>query len=156
MQRIIKKYANRRLYDTKTSRYITLEELKDLIIAGQAIKVLDAKSDKDLTREVLMQLVADQEALGAPILNETILTSLIQFYGHPMQKLASQYLQMALEQLITQRSQLGEQLQNMMQSPADMMSGMVQQNLDWMNRMQASFLGTLNPAQDRKEDTTDE
>ena len=94
--RLIRKYANRRLYDTETSRYITLEDLKELIISGEDIQVREAKSDADLTREVLLQLVAEQEHLGVPILNETILTALIRFYGNPMQGMASRYLELAL------------------------------------------------------------
>jgi len=117
MRRIIKKYANRRLYDTHESRYITLEELKNLIVSGQETQIVDAKTKKDISREVLLQLVAEQESAGTPILNESILTSMIQFYGHPMQKMASQYLELALEQLQTQRSQLSEQMQKVMQSP---------------------------------------
>ena len=156
MKRIIKKYPNRRLYDTENSCYMTLEQLKDLIIAGQAIKVVDAKSNKDLTREVLMQLVVEQESLGTPILNETILTSLIQFYDHPMQKMASKYLEMALDQLVNQRSQLSEQIQKMMKSPAELMSGVVKQNLDWITQMQETFLGVVDPEKTGKKKTSDD
>jgi polyhydroxyalkanoate synthesis repressor PhaR len=99
MPRIIKKYANRRLYDTNISQYITLDDLKQLIVAGIAVQVIDAKSKQDISREVLLQLVSEQESLGQPILNETILTALIRFYGHPMQKLVSRYLEMALDLL---------------------------------------------------------
>jgi polyhydroxyalkanoate synthesis repressor PhaR len=145
MQRIIKKYANRRLYDTHESRYMTLEELKKLIISGQPVQIIDAKSKKDISREVLLQLVAEQESVGTPILNESILTSMIQFYGHPMQKMASQYLELALEQLQTQRSQLSEQMQNIMQSPVDLAKDLTRQNLEWMNSLQQTFLGAMKP-----------
>jgi len=145
MQRIIKKYANRRLYDTHESRYITLEELKNLIVSGQAIQVVDAKSKKDISREVLLQLVAEQESVGTPILNESILTSMIQFYGHPMQKMASQYLELALQQLQTQRSQLNEQMQQVMQTPVDLVKDITRQNLDLMTSLQEIFLGAMKP-----------
>ena len=145
MQRIIKKYANRRLYDTHESRYITLDELKTLIISGHLVQIIDAKSKKDISREVLLQLVAEQESVGTPILNEAILTSLIQFYGHPLQKLASQYLELALEQLQNQRGQLSEQMKNIMQSPVDLVKEMSRQNLEWMNTLQKTFLAAVKP-----------
>jgi polyhydroxyalkanoate synthesis repressor PhaR len=150
MPRIIKKYANRRLYDTHESSYITLEELKKLIVAGHAVQIVDAKSKRDISREVLLQLVAEQESTGTPILNETILTSMIQFYGHPMQKLASQYLEIALERLQTQRGQLSEQMQTIMQSPVDLVKDMAKQNLEWMNTLQQTFLGAIKPTNKAK------
>jgi polyhydroxyalkanoate synthesis repressor PhaR len=143
MQRIIKKYANRRLYDTHESRYITLEELKNLIVSGQAVQVVDAKSKKDISREVFLQLVAEQESVGTPILNEAILTSMIQYYGHPMQKMASQYLELALQQLQTQRSQLSEQMQQVMQTPVDLVKDITKQNLEWMSTLQETFLDAM-------------
>jgi polyhydroxyalkanoate synthesis repressor PhaR len=145
MPRIIKKYANRRLYDTHESRYITLEELKKLIVDGQIVQIIDAKSNKDISREVLLQLVAEQESAGTPILNETILTSMIQFYGHPMQNMASQYLEIALDRLQTQRGQLSEQMQTIMQSPAELVKDMARQNLEWMDALQQTFLGAIKP-----------
>lgn len=148
MPRLIRKYANRRLYDTETSHYITLDDLKELIISGEEIQVLEAKSNTDLTREVLLQLIAEQEHLGVPILNEGILTSLIRFYGHPMQGLASRYLELALEQLQDQRHQLTKQMQKMMRNPAGLLGDLTQQNLEWMNQLRKTFLQSMTP--DRK------
>ena len=145
MRRIIKKYANRRLYDTHESCYITLEELKNLIVSGQDIQIVDAKTNKGISREVLLQLVAEQESAGTPILNESILISMIQFYGHPMQKMVSQYLELALAQLQTQRSQLSEQMQKVMQSPTDLVKDITRQNLEWMSTLQETFLGAMKP-----------
>jgi len=141
--RIIRKYANRRLYDTETSRYITLEDLKELIISGEDIQVREAKSDADITREVLLQLVAEQEHLGVPILNETILTALIRFYGNPMQGMASRYLELALEQAQDQRLQLAKQMQKALRKPVDILGNLAQQNLDWVGRLQETFLQTM-------------
>ena len=150
MIRLVKKYANRRLYDVETSQYITLEDLKKLIIDGENIEVQDAKTKSNITREVLLQLVAEQEHSGQPILNEAVLKSMIQFYGHPMQKLASQYLEMSLNQLQGQRVRLREQMKTVMQSPADMLSAMTHQNVDWMKQLQDQFLNTLNPGKPSK------
>ncbi len=139
MTRIIKKYANRRLYDTETSGYITLDDLKELIVSGITIEVQDAKTRKDISREVLLQLVAEQESLGRPILNEEILTALIRFYDHPMQKLASKYLETALGQLQNQRAQLSEQMQVLMESPVDLVGQLARQNTEWLIQLQKSF-----------------
>ena len=155
MVRLIKKYANRRLYDVETSQYITLEDLKKLIIDGENIEVQDAKTKSNITREVLLQLVAEQEHSGEPILNEAVLKSMIQFYGHPMQKLASQYLEMSLRQLQGQRVRLREQMKNVMQSPADMLTAMTQQNVDWMKQLQDQFLNTLSPRDSSKTSTSE-
>ena len=151
MARIIKKYANRRLYDTGSSSYITLDDLKELIASGVQIEVLDAKTKKDISREVLLQLVAEQESLGRPILSETILTSLIRFYDHPMQKLASNYLETALGQLQDQRVQLGEKMAELMESPVGLVSELTQQNMEWLAQMQQSFLSALKPQKPGKE-----
>jgi len=145
MTRIIKKYANRRLYDTEDSQYITLSDLKAMIARGAQVRVVDAKSKEDISREVLLQLVAEQEALGRPILNETILTALIRFYDHPMQKMATRYLEATLGQLQEQQAQLLEQMRSMLESPADLAARLARQNLEWMSRLQQDFLAALQP-----------
>lgn len=145
MARIIRKYANRRLYDTDTSQYITLSDLKGLIVRGERVRVVDAKSKQDISREVLLQLVAEQEALGHPILNESILTALIRFYDHPMQKIATRYLEVALGQLQEQQGQLLEQMRKLLESPVDLASRLARQNLECMSRLQQDFLAALQP-----------
>jgi len=155
MARIIRKYANRRLYDTESSCYITLDDLKELIVSGISIEVQEAKTRKDISREVLLQLVAEQESLGRPILNEAILTSLIRFYDHPMQKLASKYLEAALGQLQNQRARLSEQLQGLMDSPAEMVSQLTRQNLEWMTSLQKTFQSAMSPAKPDPQDEPD-
>jgi len=145
MPRIIKKYANRRLYDTGDSCYITLDDLKKLIVSGVQVKVLDAKSQEDISREVLLQLVADQESLGRPILNEAILTSLIRFYDHPMQKLASTYLETALGQLQEQQAQLIDKMQSLVKSPVELVGELGRQNAEWLSQLQQTFLSAISP-----------
>jgi polyhydroxyalkanoate synthesis repressor PhaR len=146
MVRSIKKYANRRLYDTQSSCYITLDDLKELIVSGVSIEVQEAKTQKDISREVLLQLVAEQESLGRPILNEAILIALIRFYDHPMQKLASNYLETALGLLQDQRAQLSEQMQGLMESPADLVSQLTRQNLEWLTSLQKTLMSAMSPA----------
>ena len=79
--RIIKKYPNRRLYDTEISSYITIEDVRQLILDGEDFEVRDAKSGDDLTRSVLLQIIADQEQDGEPMLSTQLLSQLIRFYG---------------------------------------------------------------------------
>jgi polyhydroxyalkanoate synthesis repressor PhaR len=141
--RIIKKYANRRLYDTASSEYITLADLKSRIVSGERVRIIDAKSREDISREVLLQLVAEQESIGQPILNEAILTGLIRFYDHPLQKMATGYLEAALGQLQDQQRQLLEQMRTLLESPADMASRLARQNLDWLSEMRDYFLAGL-------------
>jgi polyhydroxyalkanoate synthesis repressor PhaR len=144
LARTIKKYANRRLYDTSTSQYITLSDLKSLIVAGVSVQIVDAKSGQDISREVLLQLVAEQESLGQPILSETILTTLIRFYGHPLQQIATRYLEASLGLLQNRQQQLLEQMRGLLESPADLAARLARQNLEWLTQMQTSFLDALS------------
>ena len=90
-ERLIRKYSNRRLYDTAASRHVTLDDLRQLIVAGERIKVVDDKSGEDLTRAVLLQIIAEQEQFGMPVLGSELLEMIIRFYGGPMQALLSRY-----------------------------------------------------------------
>ena len=85
VQRVIKKYPNRRLYDTETSTYITLTEVKQLVIRNAQFVVRDAKTGDDLTRSILLQIILEEEAGGAPMFTEQVLANIIRFYGQAMQ-----------------------------------------------------------------------
>ena len=84
-QRVIKKYPNRRLYDTDTSTYITLTEVKQLVMDSESFVVRDAKSGEDLTRSILLQIILEEEANGSPMFTPEVLGNVIRFYGHTMQ-----------------------------------------------------------------------
>ena len=86
-QRVIKKYPNRRLYDTDTSSYITLAEIKQLVMENEPCMVVDAKTGEDLTRSILMQIILEEEANGSPMFTAPVLANIIRFYGHGMQGL---------------------------------------------------------------------
>jgi polyhydroxyalkanoate synthesis repressor PhaR len=92
-QRVIKKYPNRRLYDTDTSSYITLAEVKQLVMEGLPFVVRDAKTNDDLTRSILLQIILEEEAGGAPMFSEAALANIIRFYGHAMQGFMGSYLE---------------------------------------------------------------
>jgi polyhydroxyalkanoate synthesis repressor PhaR len=91
--RLIKKYPNRRLYDTKTSAYITLSDVKDLVLSLVEFKVVDAKSGEDLTRSILLQIIIEEESGGVPLFSTDLLSQMIRFYGHAMQGMLGKYLE---------------------------------------------------------------
>ncbi len=101
--RIIKKYANRRLYDTGSSQSITLQDVRDLIGAGHHVQVVEAKSGRDVTRSVLLQIVADQELLGRPVLSNEFLESMIRVNSNPMRDLTRGYLERVMTHLESQQ-----------------------------------------------------
>ena len=108
--RVIKKYPNRRLYDTDTSSYITLAEVKILVMDNEPFVVRDAKTNDDLTRSILLQIILEEETAGVPIFTEQVLANLIRFYGHAMQDFMGAYLEknvqifMDLQQKMTQQT----------------------------------------------------
>ena len=91
--RLIKKYPNRRLYDTKTSSYITLFDVKRFVLSAQNFKVIDAKNGDDLTRSILLQILIDEESTGVPLFSTELLTQMIRFYAHSMQGMLGTYLE---------------------------------------------------------------
>jgi polyhydroxyalkanoate synthesis repressor PhaR len=105
---IIKKYANRRLYDTESSSYITLEKLAQMIRQKREFKVVDAKTNEDITRSVLAQIIMEEEARGTNMLPVNFLRQLIGLYGDSMQGMVPHYLEASLDQLQRNQSQLRE------------------------------------------------
>ena len=91
--RVIKKYPNRRLYDTASSSYVALADIKQLVMHNTPFRVLDAKSGEDLTRSILLQIILEHESEGSPILTEQVLANIIRFYGHSMQGFMGSYLE---------------------------------------------------------------
>ena len=91
-ERLIKKYANRRLYDASISKHVTLADIRQLIVDGEKIRVIEDKTSEDITRLILLQVIAEQEQFGQPILSTHLLESIIRFYGGPMQDFMSRYL----------------------------------------------------------------
>lgn len=113
-KRVIKKYPNRRLYDTATSSYITLEDVKQLVLDHIDIQVTDAKTQEDITRSVLLQIILEEESSGAPLFTYDVLTQLIRFYGNAMQGLMGGYLEKNLELFSQMQSKLQDQTRQMM------------------------------------------
>ena len=108
-ERVIKKYPNRRLYDTQTSAYITLSEVKNLVMQSEPIVVKDAKTGEDLTRSILLQIILEEEAGGAPMFTEAMLANIIRFYGHAMQGFMGSYLEKNIQSFMEIQAKLADQ-----------------------------------------------
>ena len=113
VQRVIKKYPNRRLYDTETSTYITLAEVKQLVMDKAPFVVRDAKSGDDLTRSILLQIILEEEAGGAPMFTEQVLANIIRFYGQAMQSYMGPYLEKNIQAMTEVQAQLTEKAENL-------------------------------------------
>ena len=147
-QRIIKKYPNRRLYDTDTSTYITLAEVRQLVMDNESFVVRDAKTNDDLTRSILLQIILEEEAGGAPMFTEAVLSSIIRFYGHAMQGFMGSYIEKNIQAFSEMQTQLQAQSTSVspemwaqfmsMQSPVlqSMMGGYTEQSKSLLSQMQ--------------------
>lgn len=107
--RLIKKYPNRRLYDTQTSTYITLADVKQLVLDHENFQVLDAKSGEELTRPILLQIILEEEAGGVPMFSSQMLSQVIRFYGNAMQGMMGSYLEKNIQAFIDIQGKLSEQ-----------------------------------------------
>ena len=111
--RLLKKYPNRRLYDTQTSSYITLADVKLMVLSGQNFVVVDAKTSEDLTRSILLQIILEEETGGVPMFSSQTLAQIIRFYGHAMQGMMGSYLETNLQTFTDLQSRLAEQTQGL-------------------------------------------
>jgi len=107
--RLIKKYPNRRLYDTQTSTYITLADVKQLVLEHENFQVVDAKSGEDLTRQILLQIILEEESGGLPMFSAQMLAQIIRFYGNAMQGIMGSYLEKNIQAFIDIQAKLQEQ-----------------------------------------------
>lgn len=112
-ERLIKKYPNRRLYDTQTSAYITLSDVKQLVLNNDEFMVVDAKSDEDLTRSILLQIILEEEANGSPMFSSNALSQIIRYYGHAMQGMMGSYLEKNIQAFIDIQNKLTENSKGM-------------------------------------------
>ena len=139
-KRIIKKYPNRRLYDTEISKYITLDDVKTLVLEGVDFCVKDVKTDEDLTRSILLQIISEQEHDGDPMFSTKTLTQLIRFYGNAYQAAFSDYLQKSLDIFTTQQQEFQDRLQKTVTgNPLTAMSELTQRNLELWRQAQENF-----------------
>ena len=152
--RLIKKYPNRRLYDTKTSSYITLADVKQMVLKNEDFQVLDAKTNEDLSRQILLQIILEEESGGMPMFSSDLLSQMIRSYGSAMQGFMGTYLAKNLEGFQQMQKALQDQSQKLygdnskssqeiwaqfmnMQGPA--MQGLMQAYMEQSQKMFAQF-----------------
>lgn len=141
VKRVIKKYPNRRLYDTAESKYVTLNDVRKLVLEGIGFCVIDKKSGEDITRNILLQIIIEQEDEGEPMFTTDVLEQLIGFYGNSVQGVAgdfiSQSLNMFREQQARFQTQMREAMQNLPMTSA--FGELAKQNIEMWKQMQDSF-----------------
>ena len=157
--RIIKKYPNRRLYDTVESRYITLADVRRLVMDKVDFVVVDKKTQEDITRSILLQVIAEQEHEGDPMMSQDFLAQVIRGYGGAMQGLVGDYLEQSLKLFTAQQSQLRDRVRSMVgMDPMSTMSNLAQENFQRWRQMQDAFFksmtgpgGSRAPDEERKD-----
>jgi polyhydroxyalkanoate synthesis repressor PhaR len=128
--RVIKKYPNRRLYDTAISSYITLEDVKNLVVTGVDFRVIDSRTAEDLTRPILFQIIAEQEQKSGPLLSNAFLVQLIRLYGDTLQGAIRNYFEFVAQVLVDQHHLLRDQMSALVETnPVSVMLDIAQRNL---------------------------
>ena len=148
--RIIKKYPNRRLYDTAISSYITLEDVKRLVLEYEKFRVIDAKTKDDITRSILLQIISEEEEQGSPIFTTEVLAHIIRFYGDTLQGMMGTYLEKSLQSFVDQQHLVREQMNNFMgKNPLTMISELAERNLSiWQNMNERLYQKYRNDGSD--------
>ena len=152
--RVIKKYPNRRLYDTEISSYVTLEDVRQLIVDGESFEVRDARTGADLTRSVLLQILAEHEDIGQPIFSTQLLTTVIRFYGDSLQGIIGSYLERSIQVFSEQQQQLRGTLGNVVQAPWTLISQLADKNLEIWKGVQQGIKSGLAAGSENKPDDT--
>ncbi len=138
--RVIKKYPNRRLYDTVVSSYITLEDVKQLVLERAEFHVIDARTNTDITRGILLQIISEQEEQGSPIFTTDVLAHIIRFYGDTLQGMMGNYLEKSLQAFVDQQHLFREQMRTFIgKNPLAMMTELVEHNLSLWKSVNEQF-----------------
>lgn len=153
-KRIIKKYPNRRLYDTTESKYVTLSDVRELVLNGVSFCVIDKKSSEDITRSILLQIIIEQEEDGDPMFSSEVLEQLIGFYGKSVQGQAGDFIRSSLELFQEQQRRFQEQVTGAMQNNplTSSFAEVAQRNMDTWQQMQKYFFEAAGV--NRKDDKT--
>ena len=139
--RLIKKYPNRRLYDTQTSSYITLADVKELVLEHGSFQVVDAKSGEDLTRNILLQIILEEEAGGAPMFTSDLLSQRIRFYGNAMQGMMGKYLESNIKAFTDMQAKLQDQVRSVYGENATVSQDLWAQFLNFQGPAMQSMMG---------------
>ncbi len=155
-KRVIKKYPNRRLYDTAESKYVTLNDVRKLVLDGVSFCVMDKKSGDDITRNILLQIIIEQEEEGEPLFSTDVLEQIIGFYGNSVQGVAGDFLTQSLQLFQEQQQRFQAQMQEAMQANpmSSVLSEMTKQNIELWRKMQANFFSSVGVPV--KKDTPDQ
>lgn len=142
--RVIKKYPNRRLYDTEISSYITIEDVRQLVVEGEEFQVRDARTGDDLTRCVMLQIIAEHEQDGEPVLSTQLLSQIIRFYGDSLQCYMGNYLERSMQLFLEEQQSFRQQMGGMLgQTPWAMMNQLTERNLEQWKEFQANLVGGM-------------
>ena len=143
-RRVIKKYPNRRLYDTEISSYITIEDVRQLVVEGEEFEVRDARTGEDLTRCVMLQIIAEHEQDGEPVLSTQLLSQIIRFYGDSLQCYMGNYLERSMELFLEEQQSFRQQIGGMLgQTPWAMMNQLTERNLEQWKEFQSNLVGGM-------------
>jgi polyhydroxyalkanoate synthesis repressor PhaR len=144
--RVIKKYTNRRLYDTAESRYIALDDIRQLVADGVPFRVIDAGGGEDITRSILLQIIVEQEDKGQPILSTRLLEQIILYYGNTLQAFVGTYLEKSMDSFVSQQQVLQDQMEHMLKmAPSSVLKDMAERNLELWKTMQEDLLKAYVP-----------
>jgi polyhydroxyalkanoate synthesis repressor PhaR len=151
--RVIKKYPNRRLYDTVESRYITLSDIRRLVLDKVEFVVIDKKTQEDITRSILLQVIAEQEHQGEPLMSQDFLSQVIRSYGGAMQGFVGSYLEQSLKLFMTQQQQVRDRVKSMVGvDPVETVTSLAQKNYARWRSVQDEIFKALMSAAARGRD----
>lgn len=143
--RTIKKYPNRRIYDTHDSKYITINDVRDMVVNGIEFKVIDTQSKKDITRSILLQIIIDQESESDPLFSTDNLQNFIRYYGENQQQGFSDFINQSLSFFQQQQEQFQSNMSDIMENnPVKVWSDISKQNMEMWQQMQGAFFGQGN------------
>lgn len=151
-ERIIKKYPNRRLYDTEVSKYITVVDVRDLVMRGEKFRVVDTTNEEDITRAILLQIMLEEESAGKPLFTANMLAQIIRFYGGTLRGLFARYMEQSLNVFAKQQQQVRETLA---QDPLQTVTRMTQRSVEMWTDFQKEFLRAAGLQSDGKVDKAD-
>jgi polyhydroxyalkanoate synthesis repressor PhaR len=156
-EHLIKKYANRRMYDTALSRHVTVDDIRDIIVGGARVRVVEDKSGEDITRMVLLQVIAEQEQFGRPILSIELMESIIRFYGNPMQDLLGRFLEQSMSAFAHQQQAMGKKFATLVQdSSISTIAEITKKNMEFWAGLQQDFISGVTGTRPRKGKGEDE
>jgi polyhydroxyalkanoate synthesis repressor PhaR len=146
--RLIRKCANRRFYDPRESRHVTLRGIREIVAAGEHVKVVKEKGGEDITRAILLQIIAGEEQFGKPVLSTQFLEAIIRFYGNPIQEMLASQLERYVGSLLGQHEGPQAEMDKILENPMESLGEVARKNMQLWTEMQASVLSALAPRGD--------